>query len=166
MNAAEDDVPALIRQIRTCESLDDVADNILRQEQGLDDDEDDYDDNAAYTTSNLSTFETELSGKMGELRLENGSVRFLGGTSNLIYLDPTDDADEGIAGVEMVQQQEDPLTSWSAVTTDTELIVHLINSKCFFLLLFSFVSTFVHPRMSYMSPIYPKIALTLKDFCM
>ncbi|KAG4429906.1 Nitrogen assimilation transcription factor nit-4 [Cadophora sp. M221] len=127
LNAAEDDVPALIRQIRTCESLDDVADNILRQEQGLEEDEDDYDDSAVYTTSNLSTFETELSGKMGELRLENGSVRFLGGTSNLIYLDPTDDADEGIAGVEMIQQQEDPLTSWSTVTTDTELIVHLIN---------------------------------------
>lgn len=139
LNAAEDDVPALIRQIRTCESLDDVAVNILRQEQGLGDDEDDYDDNAAYTTSNLSTFETELSGKMGELRLENGSVRFLGGTSNLIYLDPTDDTDEGIAGVEMVQQQEDPLTSWSAVTTDTELIVHLINSKL--LLFFSSLSS-------------------------
>ncbi|CZT45451.1 probable pathway-specific regulatory protein nit-4 [Rhynchosporium secalis] len=126
LNAAEDDVPALIKQIRTCESLDDVADNIIRLEQGLEDDEDEWDNNAAYTMSNMSTFETELSGKMGELRLENGSVRFLGGTSNLIYLDPMSD-DEAIAGVEMIQQQEDPLTSWSAVTTDTELIVHLIN---------------------------------------
>lgn len=127
LNAAEDDVPALIRQIRTCESLDDVADNILRQEQGLDEEEDDYDDNVTYINSNLSTFETELSGKMGELRLENGSVRFLGGTSNLIYLDPTEDDDSGIAGVETVQQQEEPLTSWTTVTTDTELLVHLIN---------------------------------------
>ncbi|KUJ16215.1 uncharacterized protein LY89DRAFT_646684 [Mollisia scopiformis] len=126
LNAAEDDVPNLVRQIRTCESLDDVADKILREEQGLDDDDDDFDDNTAYTTNTLPTFETELSGKMGELRLENGSVRFLGGTSNLIYLDPTDE-DEGFAGVELIQQQDEPLTSWTTVTSDTEVIVHLIN---------------------------------------
>ncbi|CAG8961644.1 hypothetical protein HYFRA_00006181 [Hymenoscyphus fraxineus] len=126
LNAAEDDVPALIRQIRTCESLDDVADNILRQEQGLDEEDDELDDNALETTSKLPTFETELSGKMGELRLEGGSVRFLGGTSNLIYLDPTDD-DDYAPGSEAYTQQEDPLTSWTTVTTDTEVIVHLIN---------------------------------------
>jgi hypothetical protein len=126
LNAAEDDVPDLIRQIRTCESLDDVADSILRQEQGQEDEDDMLDDNAAYTTSNLPTFETELSGKMGELRLENGSVRFIGGTSNLIYLDPTDDEDH-MTGSEAYTQQDDPLTSWTTVTADTEVIVHLIN---------------------------------------
>ncbi|KAH6676612.1 fungal-specific transcription factor domain-containing protein [Halenospora varia] len=125
LNAAEDDVPNLIKQIRTCESLDDVADSILRQEQGIEDEDEDLDDNA-YTTSNLPTFETELSGKMGELRLENGSVRFLGGTSNLIYLEPTDDDDQ-LIGQDAYQQQEDPLTSWTTVTSDTEVIVHLIN---------------------------------------
>jgi hypothetical protein len=125
LNAAEDDVPNLVRQIRTCESLDDVADNILKQEQGLEDEDDDYGD-TAYTTANLPTFETELSGKMGELRLENGAVRFLGGTSNLIYLDPT--VDEGdITGSDAYQQRDEPLTSWTTVTTDTEVIVHLIN---------------------------------------
>lgn len=122
-NAAEDDVPNLVRQIRTCESLDDVADNILRQEQGME--EDDYDE-TAFTTMNLPTFEMELAGKMGELRLENGSVRFLGGTSNLIYLDPTDE-DEGAIGSDAYQQQEEPLTTWTTVTRDTEIIVHLIN---------------------------------------
>jgi len=126
LNAAEDDVPNLVKQIRTCESLDDVADNILRQEQGIEEEDEDFDDNPAYTTANLPTFETELSGKMGELRLENGSVRFLGGTSNLIYLDPTDDH-EGFTGSEVYQQQEDPLTSWTTVTMDTEVIIHLIN---------------------------------------
>ncbi|KAK6586812.1 hypothetical protein PZA11_000102 [Diplocarpon coronariae] len=126
LNAAEDDVPDLVRQIRSCASLDDVADAILRQEQGLDGDKEDVDETLVDPTTRLPTFETELSGKMGELRLENGSVRFLGGTSNLIYLDPTED-DEGMTGVEVIQQQDDPLTSWSRVTTDTEIIVHLIN---------------------------------------
>jgi hypothetical protein len=125
LNTAEDDVPALVRQIRTCESLDDVADSILRHEQGLEDEDEDYDDRA-YTTTNLPTFETELSGKMGELRLENGSVRFLGGTSNLIYLDPTE-GDEEVTSLEAYQQQDEPLTSWTNVTRDTEVIVHLIN---------------------------------------
>jgi hypothetical protein len=124
LNAAEDDVPALVRKIRTCESLDDVADDILRQEHGVDEEEDEYDE--AYTTTSLPAFETELSGKMGELRLENGSVRFLGGTSNLIYLDPADDND-GNVGSDAYQQQDDPLMSWTTVTRDTEVIVHLIN---------------------------------------
>jgi len=126
LNAAEDDVPALIRQIRTCESLDDVADSIARQEQGLLEEDEGYEE-SAYTTSALPAFETELSGKMGELRLENGSVRFLGGTSNLIYLDPTVEGDDGLNGLETYQQQDDPLLSWTTVTTETEVVVHLIN---------------------------------------
>lgn len=125
LNAAEDDVPNLIRQIRTCESLDDVADSIIRQENGMDEDEDEIDYNPSYTTTLLPTFETELSGKMGELRLENGSVRFLGGTSNLIYLEPTEDGE--VNGAELITQQDEPLTSWTTVTSDTEVIVHLIN---------------------------------------
>lgn len=125
LNASESDVPNLVRQIRTCESLDDVADNILRQETGMDEDDDDFDYNPSYTTTTLPTFETELSGKMGELRLENGSVRFLGGTSNLIYLEPTED--DEFHGADLLTQQDEPLTSWTTVTSDTEVIVHLIN---------------------------------------
>jgi hypothetical protein len=128
LNYSDDDVPVLIRQIRTCESLDDVADNIARQDQGLEDviDEDDEDLMiGAYATTQLPTFETELSGKMGELRLENGSVRFIGGTSNLIYLTPDDEIDA--SGPDSLQQQDEPLLSWTTVTQDTEVIVHLIN---------------------------------------
>jgi hypothetical protein len=123
LNAAEDDVPALVKQIRTCESLDDVAESIMKQEQGIEDEEDEED----LTTypPDLPTFENELSGKMGELRLENGSVRFIGGTSNLLYLTPTEDTVTN--ALEPYQQQEDPLQSWTTVTADTEVIVHLIN---------------------------------------
>jgi hypothetical protein len=123
LNATEDDIPALIRQIRTCESLDDVADSILKQEQGIEDDEIEEEMKDEFPNDH-PTFETELSGKMGELRLENGSVRFIGGTSNLLYLSPTDENDEGSSEL---QQQDEPLTSWTTVTTDTEVIVHLIN---------------------------------------
>jgi hypothetical protein len=125
LNAAEEDVPDLVRQIRTCESLDDVANRILREEQRQEDGVEDSDEEMN-TGSNLPTFETELSGRMGELRLENGSVRFLGGTSNLIYLDPTSGDDEA-PGQEAYQQQVEPLKSWTTVTDDVEVIVHLIN---------------------------------------
>lgn len=128
LNAAEDDVPSLVRQIRTCESLDDVANSILKHDQRLDDPDEDSED-GTYTTGSLPTFETELSGKMGELRLENGSVRFLGGTSNLIHLGPTN-GDDGASGQDAYQQQAEPLKSWTSVTDDVEVIVHLINTVC------------------------------------
>lgn len=125
LNAHEDDVPGLVRQIRTCESLDDVAQSILKHDQGLDESEASDDD--AYTTASLPTFETELSGKMGELRLENGSVRFLGGTSNLIYLDPSSGDDDRAPGQEAYQQQTEPVKTWTTVTDDAEVIMHIIN---------------------------------------
>jgi hypothetical protein len=63
---------------------------------------------------------------MGELRLENGSVRFLGGTSNLIHLGPIGGGNT-TRGEEAYQQQAEPLKSWTTVTDDVEVIVHLIN---------------------------------------
>lgn len=101
-----------------------MADAVLKQEQGLEEEELEDNDDLAYTLSSKPTFETELSGKMGELRIENGAVRFLGGTSNLIYLDPEDDDSTALEGF---QQQDEPLTSWTTVTNDTEVVVHLIN---------------------------------------
>lgn len=122
LNAAEDDVPALVRRIRTCESLDDVAEAVLKEEEGVDEDDGDL---TLLAPTDLPTFETELSTKMGEMRIENGSVRFIGGTSNLIYLSPSELEDDSMS-MEL-QQQEDPLTTWTDVTKDTEVIVHLIN---------------------------------------
>jgi hypothetical protein len=126
LNAAEDDVPTLVRRIRTCQSLDDVAEAIIREEQGIEEEEeDDTLLNETTFSTEVPTFENEVSGKMGELRLENGSVRFIGGTSNLIYLSPEDE-DDGL-GSDALQQQDEPLTSWTTVTKDAEVIVHLIN---------------------------------------
>lgn len=128
LNYSEDEVPSLIRQIRACENLDDVADCIVRKEQGNEkaDEEEDYDDLmiGAYSTTTAPTFEHELSGKMGELRIENGSVRFIGGTSNLIYLTPEDDE---LGGSDALEQQNEPILSWTTVTRDTEVILHLLN---------------------------------------
>lgn len=125
LNYPEEEVPALVQEIRTCESLDVVAERVAAKEHGLN--LEDEDDNA-YTHTNgtpLSnpTFETQLYGKMGDLRLDEGSVRYIGGTSNLIHLN-SDDSNESI---DEYTQQEDPITSWTRVTDDPELVVHLLN---------------------------------------
>ena len=131
LNYPEHEVPDLVKQIRTCESLDDVAESILSKNIALGDVEQEAD-----TTMNdpalsvVPKFEKELSGKLGELRLENGSVSVVGGTSNLVYLDAEPTEERKAASTESqnsYQQQEDPLTSWTEVTSDPELVVHLLN---------------------------------------
>lgn len=128
LNAAEEDVPAIVRKIRTCDSLDHVAESILRNEYEEDGDPDDDAGRAdAEYAANLPVEgERDLARKMGELRLENGSVRFIGGTSHLIYLgDPNSAPDEPESDPGLTS--EDPTASWTTVTKDTQLIIHLIN---------------------------------------
>lgn len=126
LNYPEEDVPALVREIRTCESLDDVAEKIVAKENGMEAEDDDEEISVPNGVVSVqeSTFESTLYGKMGDLRLDDGSVRYIGGTSNLIHLGHEDvmtpNPDEYL-------QQEDPITSWTTVTDDPELVVHLLN---------------------------------------
>ncbi|KAL6354584.1 hypothetical protein LRP88_11927 [Fusarium phalaenopsidis] len=132
LNAEEEEVPEIVHKIRTCNSLDAVAEQILKQQQTPEpqeqenEDNDDLDhSNDNYTTEPVQG-ERDLARKMGELRLENGAVRFIGGTSHLIYLgDPNDEAAD--PNPEQFVSGEDPITSWTRVTQDTQLITHLIN---------------------------------------
>ena len=126
LNAAEEDVPAIVKRIRTCDSLDTVAESILKQDFTNDEEEEDTVDDDEYTANQAVEGERELARKMGELRLENGSVRFIGGTSHLIYLgDPADTSNEPES--DDLLSHENPITSWSEVIKDRQVIVHLIN---------------------------------------
>ncbi|KAI9842651.1 MAG: hypothetical protein M1837_007018 [Sclerophora amabilis] len=133
LNYPDDEVPELVRQIRTCESLDDVAEDVLNRENTLDDQDDEAE--SPFLRDDQSPeaprFETELSGKMGELRLDDGLVRYIGGTSNLIFLgsglEREDDPSGSPVNDDEYEQQEEPLASWTTVTSDTRLIVHLMN---------------------------------------
>jgi hypothetical protein len=132
LNYPEDEVAALVQKIRTCESLDAVAEDIIAKENGEDDDDDDEQVSplASPSLAAKPTFESQLSGKMGELRLEDGSTRYIGGTSHLIYLGAGSegtDSPASYANVEQYQQQANPITSWTTVTSDPELVSHLIN---------------------------------------
>lgn len=130
LNFPENEVPDLVKQIRTCESLDDVAESILAKDGALTDDDTVVDapaDNA--TPSGVPKFEKELSGKMGKLRLDNGSVSIIGGTSNLIFIGNGDGEEGGMEtdDSEEYEQQEDAIVSWTEVTSDPELVVHLLH---------------------------------------
>lgn len=126
LNAAEEDVPAIVKKIRTCDSLDTVAESILKQDFTNDDEEEETTADDEYAGNQVVEGERELARKMGELRLENGSVRFIGGTSHLIYLgDPTDTSNEPES--DNYLSTEDPIISWSEVTKDPQVIIHLIN---------------------------------------
>ncbi|WPH04400.1 Nitrogen assimilation transcription factor nit-4 [Acrodontium crateriforme] len=126
LNYAEDDVPALVREIRTCESLDVVAERIVAKEQGLID-ESEGDDVFLHDVSGSGratpTLETLLYGKMADLRLTDGSTRYIGGTSHLMHMTP-EDAD---LDVDEYSQQDSPITSWTTVTHDPDLVMHLLN---------------------------------------
>ena len=122
----------MVKQIRTCESLDDVAESILARDNGVEDDDrdDETPANDNGTPSSVPKFEKELSGKMGNLRLDNGSVSFIGGTSNLIFMGSgsgTDVEDGGFSTDDLEEEQEYAITSWTGVTSDPDLVVHLLN---------------------------------------
>jgi hypothetical protein len=133
LNYPEDDVAALVQQIRTCESLDTVAEAIIAKNDGDDDEDEQLSPLTSPAVAAAPTFESQLSGKMGQLVLEDGSARYIGGTSHLIYLggaasDGTE-APASLAHMEQYQhqQQENPLLSWTTATTDADLVLHLIN---------------------------------------
>ncbi|EXF86486.1 fungal specific transcription factor [Colletotrichum fioriniae PJ7] len=127
LNANEDEVPDIVKRIRTCDSLDTVAEQILKHETMLQEAEDNDNGDDGYTIDMPIEGERELARKMGELRLENGSVRFIGGTSHLIYLGDSGDANTTEPESDTNLANEDPVTSWTRVTQDKEVIAHLMN---------------------------------------
>ncbi|KAI1261031.1 fungal-specific transcription factor domain-containing protein [Xylariaceae sp. FL1019] len=127
LNAEEDDVGDLVKRIRTCDSLDAVAESILKQEFETTSDQDPETLEDDYTTDMPVEGERDLARKMGELRLENGAIRFIGGTSHLIHWDVLGPPDISRKDVDMDAMDTNPITSWTNVTKDPEAITHLLN---------------------------------------
>lgn len=78
--------------------------------------------------ADIPRFESELAGKMSEMRLD-GVVKYVGGTSNLIFLPPgssdSDDLDSPSSTDSHVL--DDPTTDWTTVTKSKELVAHLLT---------------------------------------
>lgn len=82
------------------------------------------------------TLEAELSGRLATLRVDEGQVKFLGATSNLVFI-PLEKDDEdveqqlqstggGYLGPAM--QPQNDITTWTTVTGNADLVIHLIVS--------------------------------------
>ncbi|CAG7918984.1 unnamed protein product [Penicillium olsonii] len=129
LNYDEADAFDLVRQIRACDDLEDVANSVLAQEKGL------ASLNSAATESTgenlieINQFESELAGKMSELMLD-GSRKFIGGTSNLIFLPPGSELHEAAAVTNNLAPEAEKVhavSRWTQVTDDDSLISHLMT---------------------------------------
>ncbi|KAI1376212.1 fungal-specific transcription factor domain-containing protein [Hypoxylon crocopeplum] len=128
LNADEEDVPEIVKRIRTCDSLDTVAESILKHEDfGSGAVEEEYQFENDYATDMPDEGERDLARKMGELRLENGSTRFIGGTSHLIHWDIHGAPNPEYESRDPNAPEVDPMTSWSDVTKDIDTVKHLLG---------------------------------------
>ena len=131
LNAEEDDVGELIRQIRICDNLEDLAHSIEAGEVITATAPPDS-PTPAMQMAKVPQFEAELSGRMGDLWLD-GSVKFIGGTSNLIWMtdsladQPTIGSSPSSGFADVVKPKEEAIISWTTVTQDKDLILHFIN---------------------------------------
>jgi hypothetical protein len=129
LNYEEEDAFDLVRQIRSCDSLEDVAQSLINQEKRasvISADASGPEDNALAHTDQ---FESELAGKMSNLVLD-GSRKFIGGTSNLIFLPPGSELNEfntHLDGQQFGGDLEGSVTQWTTVTNDEQLISHLMT---------------------------------------
>lgn len=125
LNASEDDVDDVVHRIRNCDSLDNLAQQILRD--GPDFGGSSAEHSSDENWSSQINGERDLAGKMGELRVENGTVRFIGGTSHLIYLGGSSASYEAEQNAGNNLSAMNPVTSWTEITADIGLITHLLN---------------------------------------
>ena len=129
LNYEEEDAFDLVRQIRSCDSLEDVAQSILGQGRGSTTATEDTAASGDEALMQADQFESELAGKMSELVLD-GSRKFIGGTSNLIFLPPGAELNEfnsTLGGHALDQGHDYSVTQWTRVTSDERLISHLMT---------------------------------------
>ncbi|RMZ76508.1 hypothetical protein DV738_g4932, partial [Chaetothyriales sp. CBS 135597] len=130
LNAEEDAVIDLVRQIRTCDNLEDLAASIDAGDTVPGGELAESPIDGTYEPGEVPKFEAELSGKMGDLWLD-GSVKFVGGTSNLIWMPETSQYHQSSlspgSATEIVRPREEAILSWTTVTQDKDLILHFLN---------------------------------------
>ncbi|THC97928.1 hypothetical protein EYZ11_002565 [Aspergillus tanneri] len=129
LNYEEDDAFELVRQIRSCDDLEDVAQSIMGEQKNSMAAVGDTLPSGDEALPQTDQFESELAGKMSELMLD-GSRKLIGGTSNLIFLPPGSELYEhnpSMDGNGLDQSQTCSITKWTRVTDDEQLVSHLMN---------------------------------------
>lgn len=124
LNYDEEDAFDLVRQMRSCDDLEEVAQSINSQQKGPGPGAGTETEAASDgNPSEVDRFELELSGRMSELLLD-GSRRFIGGTSNLIFLPADSDVHDA---PDAADANPNAVKSWTQVTDNDSLISHLLT---------------------------------------
>ena len=124
LEANEDDAYLLVKEIRISKDLVALADTVSnrRESETLVEVDD-------YLGDETDGGEREVRNMLRDLRLENGSVRYIGGTSHLMHegeaLAPEEDDSHSQSGASL--NTSNPLTSWTEVTDDADLVSHLMD---------------------------------------
>lgn len=129
LNYEEEDAFELVRQIRSCDNLEDVAQSIIGEQKDSVTTNGDVVSGGDDSLPQADQFESELAGKMSELMLD-GSRKLIGGTSNLIFLPPGSELYEFNPSLDdngLDQVQDRSVTKWTRVTSDEHLISHLLT---------------------------------------
>lgn len=126
LNHGEEDAVELLRQMRTTDNLEELAQMVDARNKGRESAPDSAVDGA--DPSEIPKFDAELSGKMGDLFLD-GCVKFIGGTSNLVWLNEgTDSTTPPSPSIKTtVKPREDAIISWTTVSNNKDLILHFLN---------------------------------------
>ncbi|KAH1604283.1 hypothetical protein KXX21_007071 [Aspergillus fumigatus] len=127
LNYDEEDAFDLVRQIRSCDSLEDVAESIVSRDKGPTPGE--VFPSGDESSTHEDQFVSTLAGRMGELMLD-GSRKYIGGTSNLIFLPSGSDLNEfdsSLKGRPLDRSHEYSVSRWTRVTDDEQLISHLMT---------------------------------------
>ena len=127
LNYEESDAFELVRRIRACDDLEDIAELVVANKEGL---TARSAEDVEEPPAEADQFESELAGRVGELVLD-GSRKFIGGTSNFIFLPPGSDLSEAInpsvAALGQERGHDYSVTRWTQVTDDEQLISHLMT---------------------------------------
>lgn len=125
LNYEEDDAIDLLKQMRTTDNLEELVQMVDARNKGID--QDLRDSPVHHDQTQMAKFDAELSGKMGDLLLD-GSVKFIGGTSNLVWLDdPLHVSSPSVSETNAVRPREEAILSWTKVHQDKDLILHFLN---------------------------------------
>ncbi|KAI5288685.1 hypothetical protein KEM54_005001, partial [Ascosphaera aggregata] len=125
----ETDVIDLIRRMRSSKGLEEVATSIIERQKAEEQLENERLLNANIDgADDIAAIEYELSGKMNQLRLD-GSVKLIGGTSNLLFLprETLTSSDEEDVTTDLEDDFNDPITRWTNVQAGKALIIHLLK---------------------------------------
>lgn len=129
LNFSEEEAFDIVRQMRSCDNLEDVADSIIDEQRELATTASGVESGSFEDNAQVDQFESELADKFNELVLD-GSRKFVGGTSNLIFLPSGSELHEASHASNMgseASRRNYRVSHWTNVTDDEQLISHLMT---------------------------------------